>query len=150
MGRWVDFYMYRYSTILLFIGLAWGQDNFPYFPKIDLLGFDISTWYILGWFNIFSGKIILIYYGYKKGWDISRWLTLILFATTGAAIGSLFLPSIVGVLIGFIGCIGLFGVDGGVICFCSGGLFLKSFCGAIRKISIIKFCQKSAFCFLIY
>ncbi len=97
--------MYRYSTILLFIGLAWGQDNFPYFPKIDLLGFDISTWYILGWFNIFSGKIILIYYGYKKGWDISRWLTLILFATTGAAIGSLFLPSIVGVLIGFIGCL---------------------------------------------
>ena len=25
------------------------------------------------------------------------------------------------------GCNGLFGVDGGVICFCSGGLFLKSF-----------------------
>jgi hypothetical protein len=38
--------MYRYLTILLFIGLAWGQDNFPYFPKIDLFG-----WVDLGMFR---------------------------------------------------------------------------------------------------
>jgi len=97
--------MVRFISLLLFIGLAWGQENSPYFPKIDLFSFDISTWYILGWLNIFFGKIVLIYYGYKKGWDVSQWLTLILFATTGAAIGSLFLPNIVGVLIGFIGCL---------------------------------------------
>jgi prolipoprotein diacylglyceryltransferase len=91
--------------MFLFIGFVWGQENSPYFSKIDLFGFDLSTWYILGWFNIFSGKIVLIYYGYKKGWDISQWLALMLFATTGAAIGSLFLPNIIGVLIGFIGCL---------------------------------------------
>ena len=97
--------MRRYISLLLFIGLAWGQENSPYFPKIDLFGFDISTWYILGWLNIFFGKIVIIYYGYKKNWDFSKWLTLILFATTGAAIGSLFLPTIVGTLIGFLGCL---------------------------------------------
>jgi len=97
--------MVRYISLLLFIGLAWGQENSPYFPKIDLFGFDISTWYILGWLNIFFGKIVIIYYGYKKNWDFSKWLTLILFATTGAAIGSLFLPTIVGTLIGFLGCL---------------------------------------------
>ena len=97
--------MIRYISLLFFIGLAWGQANSPDFPKIDLFGFDISTWYILGWLNIFSGKIVLLYYGYKKGWDFSKWLTLILFATTGAAIGSLFLPTIVGTLIGFLGCL---------------------------------------------
>jgi len=97
--------MIRYISLLLFIGLAWGQENSPYFPKIDLFGFDISTWYILGWLNIFFGKIVIIYYGYKKNWDFSKWLTLILFATTGAAIGSLFLPTIVGTLIGFLGCL---------------------------------------------
>ena len=97
--------MVRYISLLLFIGLAWGQENSPYFPKIDLFGFDISTWYILGWLNIFFGKIAILYYGYKKGWDFSKWLTLILFATTGAAIGSLFLPTIVGTLIGFLGCL---------------------------------------------
>jgi prolipoprotein diacylglyceryltransferase len=97
--------MVRYISLLLLVGLAWGQKSPFYLPKIDLFGFDISTWYILGWFNIFSGKIVLIYYGYKKGWDFSKWLTLILFATTGAAIGSLFLPTIVGTLIGFLGCL---------------------------------------------
>ena len=97
--------MHRYLILLLSIGLAWGHENSPYFPKIDLFGLDVLTWHILGWFNIFSGKIVLIYYGYKKGWDVLQWLTLILFATTGAAIGSLVLPSIVGVLFGFIGCL---------------------------------------------
>ena len=97
--------MNKYLSLLLFIGLAWGQQYSPYSPKIDLFSFDISTWYILGWFNIFSGKIVLLYYGYKKGWNFSKWLTLILFATTGAAIGSLFLPTIVGTLIGFLGCL---------------------------------------------
>ena len=97
--------MTKHLTLLLFIGLAWGQENSPYFPKIDLFGFDISTWYILGWLNIFFGKIVIIYYGYKKNWDFSKWLTLILFATTGAAIGSLFLPTIGGPLIGFLGCL---------------------------------------------
>ena len=97
--------MIRYITLILFIGLAWGQKSPFYLPKIDLFGFDISTWYILGWLNIFFGKIAILYYGYKKGWDFSKWLTLILFATTGAAIGSLFLPTIVGTLIGFLGCL---------------------------------------------
>ena len=97
--------MIRYISLLLLVGLAWGQKSPFYLPKIDLFSFDVSTWYILGWFNIFSGKIVLIYYGYKKGWDFSKWLTLILFATTGAAIGSLFLPTIVGTLIGFLGCL---------------------------------------------
>ena len=97
--------MIRYLSLLLLVGLAWGQDSSVYIPKIDLFGFDISTWYILGWLNIFFGKIAILYYGYKKGWDFSKWLTLILFATTGAAIGSLFLPTIVGTLIGFLGCL---------------------------------------------
>ena len=97
--------MIRYLSLLLLVGLAWGQDSSVYIPKIDLFGFDISTWYILGWLNIFFGKIVILYYGYKKGWDFSKWLTLILFATTGAAIGSLFLPTIVGTLIGFLGCL---------------------------------------------
>ena len=97
--------MRRYISLLLLVGLAWGQKSPFYLPKIDLFGFDISTWYILGWLNIFFGKIAILYYGYKKGWDFSKWLTLILFATTGAAIGSLFLPTIVGTLIGFLGCL---------------------------------------------
>ena len=85
--------------------MAWGQNISVYIPKIDLFGFEFSTWYLLGWVNIFFGKIAILYYGYNKGWDFSKWLTLILFATTGAAIGSLFLPTIVGTLIGFIGCL---------------------------------------------
>ena len=97
--------MVRYILLLLLVGLAWGQDSSVYIPKIDLFGFEFSTWYILGWLNIFFGKIAILYYGYKKGWDFSKWLTLILFATTGAAIGSLFLPTIVGTLIGFLGCL---------------------------------------------
>ena len=97
--------MRRCISLLLFLGLAWGQDSSVYIPKIDLFGFEFSTWYILGWLNIFFGKIAILYYGYKKGWDFSKWLTLILFATTGAAIGSLFLPTIVGTLIGFLGCL---------------------------------------------
>ena len=97
--------MYRYISILLFIGLTFGQNISVYIPKIDLFGFELSTWYLLGWVNIFFGKIAILYYGYNKGWDFSKWLSIILFATTGAAIGSLFLPTIVGTLIGFIGCL---------------------------------------------
>ena len=97
--------MCRHLSILLFIGLAFGQNISVYIPKIDLFGFELSTWYLLGWVTIFFGKIVILYYGYNKGWNFSKWLTLILFATTGAAIGSLFLPTIVGTLIGFIGCL---------------------------------------------
>ena len=34
--------MVRYLSILLFIGLAWGQKSYFYLPKIDLFGFDIE------------------------------------------------------------------------------------------------------------
>ena len=51
--------MIRYLSLLLLVGLAWGQDSSVYIPKIDLFGFDISTWYILGWLNIFFGKIAM-------------------------------------------------------------------------------------------
>ena len=97
--------MRRYLSIILFISLTFGQNISVYIPKIDLFGFELSTWYLLGWVNIFFGKIAILYYGYNKGWDFSKWLTIILFATTGAAIGSLFLSTIVGTLIGFIGCL---------------------------------------------
>ena len=97
--------MHRYISILLFIGLAFGQNISVYIPKIDLFDFELSTWYLLGWVNIIFGKIAILYYGYNKGWNFSKWLSIILFATTGAAIGSLFLPTIVGTLIGFIGCL---------------------------------------------
>ena len=87
------------------MGLAWGHNSSLYLPKIDLFGFEFSTWYVMGWLNIFLGKIAILYFGYKKGWDFSKWLTLVLFATTGAAISTSFLPTIVGTLIGFLGCL---------------------------------------------
>ena len=92
-------------SLLLFIGLAWGHNSSFYAPEINLLGFEFSTWYVMGWLNIFLGKIAILYFGYKKGWDFSKWLTLVLFATIGAAISTLFLPTIVGTLIGFLGCL---------------------------------------------
>ena len=58
----------------------------------------------MGWVNIFFGKIAIIQGGFNKGWDFSKWLAFILL-TTGAAIVSLFLPTIVGTLIGFLGCL---------------------------------------------
>ena len=85
--------------------MAFGQNILLHIPKVDLFGSEFSTWYLLGWVNIFFGKIAILYYGYNKGWNFSKWLTLILFATTGAAIGSLLLSTIVGTLIGFIGCL---------------------------------------------
>ncbi len=85
--------------------LAWGHTKSFYIPEINLLGFEFSTWYIMGWLNIYLGKIAILYFGYKKGWDFNRLLTLVLFATTGAAISTLFLPTIVGTLIGFLGCL---------------------------------------------
>ena len=48
---------------------------------------------------------MILFYGYKKGWNFSEWLTLMLFATTGAAIASFLLPTIIGTLIGFLGCL---------------------------------------------
>ena len=99
--------MRRYLPLPLFIGLAYGHNISVYNPRIELFGFEFSTWYLLGWVNIFFGKIAILYYGFNKGWDFSKWLALILFATTGAAIGSLFLPTIVGTLIGFLGCLHL-------------------------------------------
>ena len=76
-----------------------------YVPKIDLLGLEISTWHVMAWMNIFLGKIAILFYGYKKGWNFSEWVTIILFATTGAAIASFLLPTIIGTLIGFLGCL---------------------------------------------
>ena len=87
------------------MGLAWGNNSSFYAPDINLLGFEFSTWYVMGWLNIFLGKMAILYFGYKKGWDFSKWLTLVLFATTGAAISTSFLPTIVGTLIGFLGCL---------------------------------------------
>ena len=95
----------RLLSLVLFMGLAWGHNSSLYIPKINLLGFEFSTWYVMGWLNIFLGKIAILYFGYKKGWDFSKWLTLVLFATTGAAISTSFLSTIVGTLIGFLGCL---------------------------------------------
>ena len=97
--------MPRYLSIILFTSLAFGQNILLHIPKVDLFGSEYSTWYLLCWVNIFFGKIAILYYGFNEGWDFSKWLALILFATTGAAIGSLFLPTIVGTLIGFLGCL---------------------------------------------
>ena len=97
--------MPRYLSIILFTSLAFGQNILLHIPKVDLFSSEFSTWSLLGWVNIFFGKIAVLYYGYNKGWNFSKWLTLILFATTGAAIGSLLLSTIVGTLIGFIGCL---------------------------------------------
>lgn len=85
--------------------LVLGNHFSIYVPKIDLLGLEISTWHVMGWMNIFLGKIAILFYGYKRGWNFSEWVTIILFATTGAAIASFLLPTIVGTLIGFLGCL---------------------------------------------
>ena len=95
----------KYLLLLLFIGLVWGQESYFYIPKIDLFGSEISTWHVMGWMNIFLGKTVILFYGYKKGWNFSEWATIILFATTGAAIASFLLPTIVGTLIGFLSCL---------------------------------------------
>ena len=95
----------KYLVLLLFIGLVWGQESYFYIPKIDLFGSKISTWHVMGWMNIFLGKTAILFYGYKKGWNFSEWVTIIFFATTGAAIASFLLPTIVGTLIGFLGCL---------------------------------------------
>ena len=88
--------MPRYLSIILFTSLAFGQNILVHIPRVDLFGSEFLTWYLLGWVNIFFGKIAILYYGYNKGWNFSKWLTLILFATTGAAIGSLFLSIVFG------------------------------------------------------
>ena len=95
----------KYLLLLLFIGLVWGQESYFYIPKIDLFGSEILTWHVMGWMNIFLGKTVILFYGYKKGWNFSEWATIILFATTGAAIASFLLPTIVGTLIGFLSCL---------------------------------------------
>jgi len=87
---------------LLFISNVWGMNNSYYLPKFEIFTFEISSWYILLWSNIFFGKIAILYFGHKKGWNFSNWIAIVLFATTGAAIGSIILPSIVGTLIGFL------------------------------------------------
>ena len=43
--------------------------------------------------------------GYKRGIDFSNWFFLIFFTTLGATVGAVVLPSIIGVLSGFIGCL---------------------------------------------
>ena len=97
--------MYILFLTLFFSELVLGNHFSIYVPKIDLLGLEISTWHVMGWMNIFLGKIIILFYGYKRGWNFSEWVTVILFATTGAAIASFLLPTIVGTLIGFLGCL---------------------------------------------
>ena len=72
----------KYLKLLLFIGLVWGQKSYFYVPKIDLLGLEISTWHVMAWMNIFLGKMIILFYGYKKGWNFSDWVTIIFFATS--------------------------------------------------------------------
>ena len=56
----------RLLSLVLFMGLAWGHNSSLHIPKINLLGFEFSTWYVMGWLNIFLGKIAILYFGYKK------------------------------------------------------------------------------------
>ena len=35
--------MIKHLPLLLFIGLAWGQDSSVYIPKIDLFGFALES-----------------------------------------------------------------------------------------------------------
>ena len=44
----------------------------------------------MGWVNIFLGKTVILFYGYKKGWNFLLNGQLLYFATTGAAIASFF------------------------------------------------------------
>ena len=67
----------KYLLLLLFIELVWGQESYFYIPKIDFLGLEISTWHVMAWMNIFLGKIAILFYGYKKGWNFSEWLTFL-------------------------------------------------------------------------
>ena len=48
------------------MGLAWGHKSSFYAPEINLLGLEFSTWYVMGWLNIFLGKMAILYFGYKK------------------------------------------------------------------------------------
>jgi len=74
-----------------------------YLPHFQVFNLYIPTWFIFGWINIILGKTIIIYLGYKKEWDFSKWLTLILFSTLGASLGAILFSSVIGVLLGFIG-----------------------------------------------
>ena len=59
----------KYLLLLLFIGLVWGQESYFYLPKIDLFGSEISTWHVMGWMNIFLGKMAILFYGVKRNYD---------------------------------------------------------------------------------
>ncbi len=76
-----------------------------YYPYINIFGNEVPTWLIFGGMNMVLGKCLLLYLGYKRGIEFSNWFFLIFFATLGAAVGAVVLPSIIGVLSGFIGCL---------------------------------------------
>jgi len=67
-----------------------------------ITNFNDSTWILFGLLNLIIIKSYLLYYGYYKKIDLSVWVLLVLFATLGGGIGSIFYHSIIGVMIGFI------------------------------------------------
>lgn len=70
-----------------------------YYPEFELLDISIPSWYIFGWLNVILAKIIFIRIGFKRGIGELNILTLALAYTLGAAIGAIFIQSIMAVLL---------------------------------------------------
>lgn len=69
-------------------------------PVIQIFNLDLATWVLFGLLNILAGKAIIVYLGYKKGLPLFTILLLVMFSTVGGALGVIFIPSIISVVIG--------------------------------------------------
>ncbi len=74
-----------------------------YHPVFQLLGTTISSWVLFGLGNILIGKLVILYLGYRRGWNLVHWIVIILFSTLGGTLAALLIPSIMSVVLGAVG-----------------------------------------------
>ncbi len=60
----------------------------------------INIWHFFGYLNVLLSTGVLLFMGYKRGWDHTRWTLLVTSFIFGTGLGTMFLPSIIGALLG--------------------------------------------------